>query len=153
MAYSNPFMQVMAQGGQLANQTANVANSMMANVQRSMQTTSDLAFKMDKLLKDEQARKFTQQLQTQQFLYRQTQDAIRNKLAEQSIAETRARTNIASRAQGLAEKQYADCGIAEGPTNAAGTVLCSGITGITGIHENPAFEGKIGCSGNSAITE
>ncbi len=79
MAYQNPGMDALTSGGQMANQGMSVANSMMMGVQKAMDSTSDLTFKMTTLLKNEEAKKIEQSLQ----LNKQMQDMYQSELTNQ----------------------------------------------------------------------
>jgi len=88
MSYSNPVIDAIYKGGAVANQGMSVASSMMQNVQKSLDSSSDLAYKMDVMLRNEEAKKLEQGLRTQEMLDRRyqfevTQQLARNKLTAQ----------------------------------------------------------------------
>jgi len=60
--WSNPAIDALSRGGATANQGMSVAQSMLQGVMTAMDSTSDMAFRLDKMLRDEQARKIEQGL-------------------------------------------------------------------------------------------
>ncbi len=85
MAQQNPFMSAMTSGAQVANQGASVANSMMMGVQKSMDSSSDLAFKLTNLLNKEQARKVEQTMQFTKQLQDQYQFGVKQQFAQDEL--------------------------------------------------------------------
>jgi len=106
MSYSNPTMDALARGGAVANQGMSVANSMMQGVQKAMDSTSDLTFKMDALLKEEQARKFEQGIQSTKLLMDQYQFGVTSQLDKERLdAQKKLWTSQIGR-NSLAEKKF-----------------------------------------------
>jgi len=91
MAMSNPTMDAISRGGAVANQGMSVANSMMQGVQRAMDSTSDLTYKLTNLLKTEEARKFNQGMAITNSLQNQFQFDIQQKWKDDQLAETKRR--------------------------------------------------------------
>ncbi len=91
MAMSNPTMDAISRGGAVANQGMSVANSMMQGVQRAMDSTSDLTYKLTNLLKTEEARKFNQGMAITKSLQDQFQFDIQQKWRDDQLAETKRR--------------------------------------------------------------
>ncbi len=110
MAYSNPTIDALSRGGATANQGMSVANSMLQGVMHAMDSTSDMAFRLDKLLRDEQARKIEQGLKTQQFLENQYQFDITSRLDKDKLAaqekQWRTANTLANKKYELDEKKF-----------------------------------------------
>lgn len=117
-------MDTMAQGAQASNQSSQVANSMMSNVQKSMQSSSDLAFKMTKLLKDEQARKFEQAMKTQQSIEQQYQFDVNKQVQDQRTKIMQQNANTSASNAGITAQKWAlEKPLAEKKAKVMGNVL------------------------------
>jgi len=110
MAYSNPTIDAISRGGAVANQGMSVANSMLQGVMHAMDSTSDMAFRLDKLLRDEQARKIEQGLKTQQFIENQYQFDITSQLNRDTLEAQKKQwgtaNSLANKKYELAKKKY-----------------------------------------------
>ena len=79
-------MDTMTAGANASSKTASVATSMMNGVQKAMDSSSDLVFKMQTLLKKEEARKVQEQLQTQKLIQDQFQFGVQQKFRDRKLA-------------------------------------------------------------------
>ena len=89
-------MDALASGGRTANQGMSVASSMMSGVLNSMNQQSQLAFNMDKLLKQEEARKAEQELKSQQMLQNAFQFTATMAFKDKQLAAQEAQNKIAN---------------------------------------------------------
>jgi len=85
MAYVDPVMTALQQGGSTANQSAQVASGFMNNASNAFNSAGSLSMKMIALLDQEQARKQQQLLQTTQVMHNIYQDNINTQLKQQSL--------------------------------------------------------------------
>jgi len=96
---ANPTMDAISRGGGTANQGMSIAGSMMNGVLQSMNSTSDLLFKYQNMLKNEQARKFAQGMQIQNAIQDQYKTQLQNQWKERGF-------DIAEERNDIARKQY-----------------------------------------------
>lgn len=92
MAMQNPFMEAMAQGAQVANQSYANANNAFGQVSKILDTTGSLAIKMVTLLEQEEAQKMTA-LQNQQQILNQAYNNVISQQLEAIKTQEYARHN------------------------------------------------------------
>ena len=102
---ANPTMDAISRGGSTANQGMSIAGSMMNGVLQSMNSSSDLLFKYQNMLKNEQARKFAQGMQIQGAIQDQYKTALQDQWKNRSFDIADERNNIAREKLNLDKKR------------------------------------------------
>jgi len=87
MAYNNPFMNALQQGGSVANQSASVGSQYMNNATNLLNSAGSLSMKMITLLEQEEARKQQELLNTTGLLHKIYQDSITTQLKRQQLEQ------------------------------------------------------------------